>query len=78
MSTRWVAIVHRAGHLVVVRVDPGSPGQRAGLREGDVLISINGQAVSDASAAERRITSGEECVVEVERTERRSLLRIVP
>lgn len=78
VSSRWVAIVARAGRLVVERVDSGSAGQRAGLRAGDVLTSINGQAVSDASAAERRVASGEECVVEVERAGGRSLLRIVP
>lgn len=77
-SARWLAVASRAGRLVVERVDVGSAGYRAGLRAGDALLSINGQAVSDAASAERRVASGEECVVEVERAGGRSLVRIVP
>jgi len=34
--------------VVVVQVEPGSPAENAGLRERDVVVSVDGQAVSDA------------------------------
>jgi protocatechuate 3,4-dioxygenase beta subunit len=77
-ATRWLAIAARAGRLVVDRVDQGSSGQRAGLRVGDMVLTVNGQAMTDASAVERRVAGGEECVVEVERGGSRSLVRVVP
>jgi len=35
--------------LAVTGVDPGSVAERAGVREGDVIVNVNGQAVNDAS-----------------------------
>jgi protocatechuate 3,4-dioxygenase beta subunit len=75
---RWLSLTASAGRVTVVRVDAGSPGARAGLREGDVVRSIDGRPVSDAPSAERRASSGEECVIEVERDGERRLLRLSP
>jgi serine protease Do len=36
--------------VVVVQVEPGSPAENAGLRERDVVVSVDGQAVADAGA----------------------------
>jgi len=33
--------------VAVTGVEPGSPAERAGVREGDVIVSVNGQAVND-------------------------------
>ncbi len=34
---------------VVTRVHPGTPGERAGLRPGDVLVEVNGRPVRDSA-----------------------------
>ena len=33
---------HESGHLMVTRVYPGSPAEKAGFQAGDVLLSVNG------------------------------------
>ncbi len=38
-----------------VAVFPGSPAEKAGLQEGDVLISINNKNLSHASALSERV-----------------------
>ena len=35
--------------LVVVRVDPGSAGEQAGIKPGDVIVRADGQAVTDGA-----------------------------
>lgn len=77
-SSRWIAISARASGLLIDRVDEGSPGARAGLRVGDRVLSLDGVPARDASAVERRATSGEECVIEVERDGARRLVRVLP
>jgi S1-C subfamily serine protease len=41
--------------LVVTQVYPGSVAQLAGLREGDVVLDIDGQAVNDESSVSYRV-----------------------
>lgn len=36
----------KGGEVVIVHVEDNSPGQKAGLREGDVIIALDGQGVS--------------------------------
>ena len=35
--------------LAVTGVEPGSAAERAGVREGDLIVSVNGQQVNDVS-----------------------------
>ncbi|MBD2502387.1 HhoA/HhoB/HtrA family serine endopeptidase [Anabaena azotica] len=41
--------------VLVVKVMPNSPAAKAGLRAGDVIQKLNGQAVSDASNVQRAV-----------------------
>jgi S1-C subfamily serine protease len=56
--------------LLVLEVVPGSPAQRAGLRERDVLVRFAGDAIAGVDDLHRRLTgerSGVACEVEVVR-----------
>jgi hypothetical protein len=58
----------------VVRVRPGSAAAQAGLREGDVLLTLNGLSVSVQSLAPLMQTLGEDgrtCPLELQRGEER-------
>lgn len=43
--------------VLVVRVVPGSPAARAGLRAGDVIQGLNGQSIADADAVQQAVES---------------------
>jgi carboxyl-terminal processing protease len=42
-----VTIAKRGDHVYILSANPGSPGQRAGLRYGDAITAVDGQAVED-------------------------------
>ncbi len=42
---------------LVVAPQEGSPGQKAGIREGDVITAVNGQQIKDARELSRRIAA---------------------
>ena len=42
--------VNDASGAVVTQVEPNSPGAKAGLKVGDVIVELNGKAITDASA----------------------------
>src|SRR5258705_4254689 len=43
--------------VVIYQVQPGSAAERAGLRKGDVITSLNGTAVSDPNTFRNQIAS---------------------
>jgi Do/DeqQ family serine protease len=45
----------RAQGLLISEIYPGGPGARAGLREGDLIVSLDGQPVNDAASLNYRI-----------------------
>src|SRR5205823_1350985 len=47
--------VSRSGGLVVTRVEERSPAASAGLRTGDIIYRVNGEAVNTAEDAQRSI-----------------------
>jgi len=46
-----------AGGALVAEPQSGSPAQKAGIKAGDVIVSVNGEAVTDARNLARRISS---------------------
>jgi serine protease Do len=51
-----LGMAKREGALVA-EVTPGAPADRAGLRGGDIVVSVNGQAVDNASQFTRRVAA---------------------
>ena len=43
--------------VLVYQVQPGSAAQRAGLRQGDIITALNGEAVSDSNTFRNKIAS---------------------
>ncbi len=51
------AWIEQNGRLVAETVDAGGPGARAGIKSGDMLISVNGRDIKDLAGLERQIFS---------------------
>ena len=47
----------RPGGVVVTRVYPGGPADRAGLRKGDVITGLDGQPIEDLAALRYRLAT---------------------
>ena len=67
--------------MLVVAVEPGGPGSRAGLREGDVIVEFDGHSVGGIDDLHKLLTGarvGVSVVVEVLRHTEKLQLEIVP
>ncbi|HTT23466.1 MAG TPA: ATP-binding protein [Candidatus Sulfotelmatobacter sp.] len=51
-GVKWV---EQGGVLIADDVDPDGPGEKAGIKPGDQLISVNGQPVKNTSGLERQL-----------------------
>jgi Do/DeqQ family serine protease len=45
--------------VLIIQVMPGSPADNSGLRAGDVILKIDGQAVMDAESVQQRVEAGQ-------------------
>ena len=62
-----VGIKLYAGGLLITALDDGAPAQKAGLRAGDTIIEVNGDAVQTAKDLTDRVQDGQPLVVRVQR-----------
>jgi Do/DeqQ family serine protease len=65
------------GGALVSGVQPGSPAALAGLRQGDVIVALDGEKLADSNALRNRIAAsrpGSKVAVEVQREGRRQTL----
>jgi len=65
---------------VVLEVMPASPAERAGVREGDILVTIEGQSatVGRVQSVARRIAPGDTVRIRIRRDGRERDVRVVP
>jgi S1-C subfamily serine protease len=67
--------------VVVISVTEGSPGHKAGLREGDVIVSLDGKAIAGVDDLHRLLTDarvGVSSVLTVMRWTEKLELKVVP
>lgn len=73
MGTRaWLGVFCYAmnARVIIAGVLPGAPGDRAGLRPGDVVLAVDGQAVPDRASMYRHLWSrrpGESVTLDIAR-----------
>jgi S1-C subfamily serine protease len=45
-----------ASGIFVVSIEAGSPAQRAGVREGDIIVGLGGRPIGDIDTLHRELT----------------------
>ena len=75
-----LGLASQAG-AVIAQVEPGSPAARAGLRQGDVVLAVDGSAVHSSTELRNRIAlieAGSSAVLDILRNGRRSRASVTP
>ena len=81
LSPRLARVLGQRAGIGVSEVVPGSPAQRAGLREGDLILAVDGHPVTDAGDLQRLMLDeaiGRDMVVRVLRLGETLELHAVP
>ena len=47
--------IENGGHLQAQRVDPDGPGEKAGVKQGDLLFAVDGHEVTNVGSLERQL-----------------------
>ena len=47
--------VERAGQVEAERIDPSGPGQKAGIKRGDILVALNGNEINNTASLIRQL-----------------------
>jgi S1-C subfamily serine protease len=80
----WLAREHdllQDGGILVMGVEPGGPATKAGLREGDVILSMDDRGVNSLDELHKLLTferAGRTAELAILRDERRMVLSIIP
>ena len=64
----------------VISLSPNSPAHQAGLQEGDILLALNGQTVSNVDDLHRLLTAtppGSDATLSILRDQERRELRVI-
>ncbi len=66
--------------LIVENVVPGSPAEKAGLRQDDVLVAVNGEPISDVVALQKAVADGEDKPLELKvlRLAKETTIKVTP
>ena len=83
MRCRWVRYfqLNREHVVEIVTIEPGAPAQKAGMKVGDYIIAVNGQAVASVDDLHRFLADwpiGKSVTITVIRKKKRIELAVVP
>jgi S1-C subfamily serine protease len=70
-----------SGGVLILGVEPNGPAQRAGLREGDVLIGLDDQVIETIDDVQRQLTEervGQESKLTILRRTEKLELKVIP
>jgi len=68
------------GEIQLVEVEPGRPADKAGLKKGDIIVSVNGQPIHSAGRLQEltKASNGKPVEVEFERNGQKSVVTVQP